>query len=123
MTTSQLIAKYQAGELSEDDFLAECCKLRASLSLTPLRLITDLEMEALLCPPRLSENAGDYTVEVDFEAGRGYFEHMEYGEDSAGGLWVSKVNGSWTLTEYDGVFMLPADVKRILIDNNVNVED
>lgn len=41
---------------------------------------------------------------------RGYFEHNRLGEDCAGGLWFE----CGKLTDYDGVFTLPAEVEMKL---------
>lgn len=42
----------------------------------------------------------------------GYFEHDEYGE--GGGLWFERVGDKWSLTDYDGVASLPANIAHTL---------
>jgi len=53
-----------------------------------------------------SVDVGKFTVEIDSKAAYGYFEHHELGDDCGGGLWFTKNE----LTDYDGVFELPASV-------------
>jgi hypothetical protein len=57
-------------------------------------------------------NTNSYTIDISSTENYGYFEHKELGEDSAGGLWF---NNEVQLLEYDGVAVLPAEVKAILI--------
>jgi hypothetical protein len=67
-----------------------------------------------------------YTVEI-FEDGsrlRGYFEHNERGDESAGGLWFDRAEGNSnvTLTDYDGVYDLPMEVRQQLIAWGVKLD-
>jgi hypothetical protein len=60
-------------------------------------------------------SAAQTTVEA-FEIGihstepRGWFEHMQLGDECGGGLWFEKVRGKLRLIDYDGVFSLPRPV-------------
>ena len=67
--------------------------------------------------------AGSYTVEVDTQDLRGYFEHDVVGDESAGGLWFEKTeDGTLTLTDYDGVFELPMAVITGLRSRGLHVD-
>lgn len=49
-------------------------------------------------PPRnvKTEETQRYTVQLDFDTGKGWFEHLMYGDEKGGGLWVAPlatVNG------------------------------
>lgn len=61
----------------------------------------------------LKIDTGTYTVEIDNAANYGYFEHNELGDESAGGIWFEDKE----VSDYDGVFALPADVVKALRDN------
>ena len=66
----------------------------------------------------------NFTVEVDTQAMRGWFEHNKLGEDCAGGLWFELLAGGIVaLSDYDGVFELPAEVKQTLTDNGFFVSE
>jgi hypothetical protein len=50
---------------------------------------------------------------------RGYFEHHEMGDECGGGLWMD----SGELIDYDGVYMLPAEVLEVLERAGVNCDE
>jgi len=54
----------------------------------------------------------NYSIEIDTKAKYGYFEHDRLGDQSGGGLWFDK---NLTLTDYDGVYDLPSEVRNVLI--------
>ena len=54
----------------------------------------------------------------------GYFEHLTKGDNSAGGLWFERLEGGLIgLTDYDGVFALPTEVKQALIETGCIVDE
>lgn len=55
----------------------------------------------------------DFEIKVDTNAGYGYFEHNELGDEVGGGLWFIGNE----LTDYDGVFELPKQVEQALRAN------
>lgn len=58
---------------------------------------------------------GRYEVRIDTSAYYGYFEHDELGDELGGGLWFSYFdNGRLSLTDYDGVAVLPLSVCHAL---------
>lgn len=61
----------------------------------------------------LKIDTGTYTIQIDNAANYGYFEHNELGDGSAGGIWFEDKE----VSDYDGVFALPADVVMALRDN------
>lgn len=50
---------------------------------------------------------------------RGYFEHSELGGECGGGLWMDQGE----LIDYDGVYMLPAEVLEVLERAGVNCDE
>ena len=54
----------------------------------------------------------NFTIGIDTKAKYGYFEHDTLGDTCGGGLWFDK---QLNLTDYDGVFELPSEVKNILV--------
>jgi len=54
----------------------------------------------------------NFTVEIDTKAKRGYFEHDTLGDNRGGGLWFDK---ELNLVDYDGVAVLPSEVKNVLV--------
>lgn len=64
---------------------------------------------------------GSWEVAVDEEAKYGYYEHQLSG--SGGGLWFGKQEdtGELELVDFDGLGVLPANVKRGLILMDINV--
>jgi hypothetical protein len=56
----------------------------------------------------------NYVLELDLhgEKKRGYFEHIVWGDERAGGLWYDE---NKNLTDYDGVAELPKEVREALI--------
>ncbi|MEQ1601291.1 MAG: hypothetical protein ABL885_05925 [Methylophilaceae bacterium] len=54
----------------------------------------------------------NFTIEIDEVNGNGYFEHNRLGDGCAGGLWFEDK----ILVDYDGVFELPRDVVRVLLE-------
>ena len=67
----------------------------------------------------------NFDVQISTAELKGYFEHDRLGDECAGELWFEKQEGgdSLVLTDYDGVFELPKEVKQVLIDNGVIFED
>ena len=57
-------------------------------------------------------NTLSFEICIDSIAKYGYFEHKDLGEDCAGGLWF---DDDFQLKDYDGVAILPTQVKEILI--------
>lgn len=60
---------------------------------------------------------GNYSVAVDPLARFGYFEHTEYRDMAEGGLWFDLIDSeaeslaaNLTLSDYDGMAVLPRDV-------------
>ena len=66
----------------------------------------------------------DYEIGINPINGRGYFEHNELGDESAGGLWFAN-NGDFEmeLQDYDGVFALPLEVYEALVNSGKFVID
>lgn len=60
-----------------------------------------------------------YTIQIDVKNKYGCFEHDRLG-DNSGGLWFDK---DLKLTDYDGVFELPSEVKNILVMFNMCDKD
>jgi hypothetical protein len=56
----------------------------------------------------------NYEISLDFDTTgqRGYFEHTTLGDERAGGLWYDDKKN---LTDYDGVYELPKEVREALI--------
>jgi hypothetical protein len=55
----------------------------------------------------------NYEISLDgYGAGHGYFEHNTLGDERAGGLWYDDKKN---LTDYDGVYELPKEVREALI--------
>lgn len=66
---------------------------------------------------------GHYEVRIDTAAAYGYFEHDELGDESGGGLWFTRLgDGCLSLTEYDGVAVLPEAVCHALRAQGVRVD-
>ncbi len=59
----------------------------------------------------------NYEVALHNNGDSGYFEHLELGEDKAGGLWFD--NGK--IYDYDGVYMLPKEVIDELKNRGVDI--
>jgi hypothetical protein len=60
--------------------------------------------------------APNFEIKIDTAAGYGYFEHNELGDNCGGGLWFERLEGGMlSLTDYDGVFALPSEVKATLL--------
>lgn len=55
---------------------------------------------------KLRTHKGKFGVVIRPADNRGYFEHEDYGEEWGGGLWFE----GKSLTDYDGVYELPAEV-------------
>jgi hypothetical protein len=53
-------------------------------------------------------------LNIDTTGQRGYFEHTTLGDERAGGLWYDDKKN---LTDYDGVYELPKEVREALIAN------
>jgi hypothetical protein len=51
-------------------------------------------------------------LNIDTTGQRGYFEHTTLGDERAGGLWYDDKKN---LTDYDGVYELPKEVREALI--------
>ena len=65
-----------------------------------------------------------YEVKVSRADRYGYFEHLTRGDNSAGGLWFEPLEGGLLgLTDYDGVFALPGEVKQALLDAGFVVDE
>ena len=70
-------------------------------------------------------DTGEFTIghvkrnNGDCIPGQLYFEHNGLGEDRAGGLWFDGA----TLDDYDGVFALPREVGRALIQLGITVDE
>jgi hypothetical protein len=54
----------------------------------------------------------NYNIKLSPSTRWGWFEHKEFGDESGGGLWF---NDLMMLEDYDGVFMLPTEVKDSLV--------
>lgn len=54
----------------------------------------------------------NYEVKISPKTNYGYFEHLELGDESGGGLWFDR---GMFLIDYDGVYELPSEVKDSLI--------
>lgn len=53
-----------------------------------------------------------------------YFEHNDYGDEYAGGLFFEDVNNPKSLTDYDGIMgYLPDEVVEIIVWNGFTVGD
>lgn len=65
---------------------------------------------------------GKYEVTL-WEPYRGYFEHNEYGEDAAGGLWFERTDRGIELVDYDGVYELPKAVATGLVSLGFNLDE
>ena len=68
-----------------------------------------------------------YYGEIDFVNGRGWFEDKEYGEDGGSGSYefdTTIVDGQSyrTITEIDGCFDIPKEVKSALMQHNIFME-
>ena len=48
-----------------------------------------------------------------------YFEHNKMGDDYAGGLWFENKS----LIDYDGVYELPNEIIKALIENGYNMDE
>jgi hypothetical protein len=66
---------------------------------------------------------GNWEVSVDEKAMYGFMENVNSG--SGGGLWFEKLEGSETLdlTDFDGLYELPADVTKALRQMDINVDE
>jgi hypothetical protein len=65
-----------------------------------------------------------YEVKVDTAALYGYFEHHSEGDNQAGGLWFERLEGGMlSLTDYDGMFELPGEVKAALLGMGFVVDE
>jgi len=53
----------------------------------------------------------NFTIDIAPDDKYGYFEHNELGDECGGGLWF---DDELKLTDYDGVFELPNEVKVTL---------
>jgi len=62
----------------------------------------------------------NYTIQIDVKSKYGCFEHDRLGDRSSGGLWF---DSDLKLTDYDGVFELPSEVKNILVMFNMCDKD
>lgn len=60
-----------------------------------------------------------FEIKIDPDAGYGYFEHEDFGDELGGGLWFNNK----ILVDYDGVFELPKDVKDALANADYDVSD
>ena len=66
---------------------------------------------------------GRYEVRIDTAAAYGYFEHETLGDESGGGLWFEIIEGPrLSLTDYDGVAVLPLAVCHALRGQGVRVD-
>ena len=57
-------------------------------------------------------NTLSFEICIDSIAKYGYFEHKDLGDECGGGLWF---DDDFQLKDYDGVAILPTQVKEILI--------
>jgi len=57
-------------------------------------------------------NTRSFQVAIDSIAKYGYFEHKNLGDECGGGLWF---DNDFKLVDYDGVAILPKEIKEILI--------
>jgi len=72
----------------------------------------------------LNASAAPFEIKIDEGALYGYFEHDELGEDCGGGLWFERLAGGvMALSDFDGVFELPAKVKAALIAKGIIVSE
>ena len=55
---------------------------------------------------QLRTHKGKFEVVINPAENFGYFEHEDYGDEWGGGLWFE----GKSLTDYDGVYELPAEV-------------
>lgn len=72
----------------------------------------------------------NFEVRIDTAEKYGYFEHDRLGDERGGGLWfqiheISKPDGSLQLelTDYDGVAVLPKEVRQALRENGFVVSE
>lgn len=63
-------------------------------------------------------STANFMIDIDDEVGVGFFEHNEVGDECGGGLWFD----GRTLTDYDGVYDLPSEVQRALLDNGYQLD-
>ena len=61
----------------------------------------------------------EYEVVVNEDRKTGWFEHNEYGDESAGGLWFEDNK----LVDYDGVMVLPKAVRAKLEEMGFVVDE
>ena len=60
------------------------------------------------------------SFEIMFQtADYAYFEHNKMGDDYAGGLWFENKS----LIDYDGVYELPNEIIKALIENGYNMDE
>ena len=55
---------------------------------------------------KLKTQQGKFEVVINPAENFGYFEHEDYGDEWGGGLWFE----GKSLTDYDGVYELPAEI-------------
>lgn len=66
----------------------------------------------------------DWDIKIDPAALYGYFEHNEMGDECGGGLWFDRlVGGVLALTDYDGVAVLPDEVRHGLTQKDIVVSE
>lgn len=59
----------------------------------------------------VTADTANFTIKIDLAARYGYFEHNELGDECGGGLWFGQHDDdSLTLSDYDGVAILPREV-------------
>ena len=63
----------------------------------------------------VTADTANFEIRIDLAAGYGYFEHNELGDGCGGGLWFGQQgDDSLTLSDYDGVAILPQEVGEAL---------
>lgn len=63
----------------------------------------------------------NFEIKFDLDKEYGYFEHNQLGDECSGGIWLNSCMNAahekvFVVTDYDGVFMLPTEVKDALLN-------
>lgn len=63
----------------------------------------------------------NFELKFDLDSEYGYFEHNKLGDECGGGIWLDTYMNAahqkvYIVSDYDGVFMLPTEVKDALLN-------
>ena len=63
----------------------------------------------------------NFMVGLRLDGRYGFFEHVRLGDECGGGLWFE--NNGKELVDYDGVYDLPPEVRNLLINDGISVDE